>query len=68
MFVYRHILFLYTLLCIVSTFHLTSSYLRCAEFPDCPGDQVWDGAQCADLECDPRETPSYSLTGQDNNE
>lgn len=37
---------------------------RCAEFPDCPGDQVWDGAQCADLECDPRETPSYSLTGE----
>jgi len=36
---------------------------RCAEFPDCPGDQVWDGAQCVDTECDKRETPSYSLTG-----
>ena len=48
---------------ISSFFYLDCS--RCAEFPDCPGDQVWDGAQCVDLECDPRETPSYSLTGQD---
>ena len=44
----------------------TSVNLRCAEFPECPGDQVWDGAQCTDLECGPRETPSYSLTGDDN--
>ena len=25
---------------------------------------MWDGAQCVDSECDKRETPSYSLTGQ----
>ena len=25
---------------------------------------MWDGAKCVDTECDERETPSYSLTGQ----